>query len=53
MPVCVLLAVTVACCCCCACALYAVGVEADAADVERLMKELEGKDIDELIAAGA
>jgi len=32
--------------------LSSVGVEADAADVERLMKELEGKDIDELIAAG-
>lgn len=30
----------------------AVGVEADAADVERLLKELEGKDIKELIAAG-
>jgi hypothetical protein len=29
-----------------------VGVEADAADVERLLKELEGKDIHELIAAG-
>jgi ribosomal protein L12E/L44/L45/RPP1/RPP2 len=27
-------------------------VEADAADVERLLKELEGKDINELIAAG-
>jgi large subunit ribosomal protein LP2 len=29
-----------------------VGIEADAADVERLLKELEGKDIHELIAAG-
>jgi len=32
--------------------MHAVGVEADAADVERLLKELEGKDIHELIAAG-
>ncbi|WIA15764.1 hypothetical protein OEZ86_004248 [Tetradesmus obliquus] len=32
--------------------LGSVGVEADAADVERLLKELEGKDISELIAAG-
>jgi large subunit ribosomal protein LP2 len=32
--------------------LSSVGVEADAADVERLLKELEGKNIDELIAAG-
>jgi len=32
--------------------LAAVGIEADAADVERLLKELEGKDIHELIAAG-
>eukprot|EP00879_Flechtneria_rotunda_P000267 GHRR01000352.1.p2 GENE.GHRR01000352.1~~GHRR01000352.1.p2 ORF type:complete len:113 (+),score=63.50 GHRR01000352.1:131-469(+) len=32
--------------------LSSVGVEADAADVERLLKELEGKDIHELIAAG-
>jgi hypothetical protein len=31
---------------------HAVGVEADAADVERLLKELEGKDIKELMAAG-
>jgi ribosomal protein L12E/L44/L45/RPP1/RPP2 len=33
-------------------AVSSVGVEADAADVERLLKELEGKDIHELIAAG-
>ncbi|KAF8057862.1 RPP2D [Scenedesmus sp. PABB004] len=32
--------------------LGSVGVEADAADVERLLKELEGKDIAELIEAG-
>uniref|UniRef100_A0A383VVT5 60S acidic ribosomal protein P2 n=1 Tax=Tetradesmus obliquus TaxID=3088 RepID=A0A383VVT5_TETOB len=32
--------------------LGSVGVEADAADVDRLLKELEGKDISELIAAG-
>eukprot|EP00878_Enallax_costatus_P007363 GHUV01007712.1.p2 GENE.GHUV01007712.1~~GHUV01007712.1.p2 ORF type:complete len:111 (+),score=58.05 GHUV01007712.1:46-378(+) len=32
--------------------LGSVGVEADSADVERLLKELEGKDINELIAAG-
>eukprot|EP00878_Enallax_costatus_P005912 GHUV01006203.1.p2 GENE.GHUV01006203.1~~GHUV01006203.1.p2 ORF type:complete len:111 (+),score=55.31 GHUV01006203.1:46-378(+) len=32
--------------------LSSVGVEADSADVERLLKELEGKDINELIAAG-
>jgi ribosomal protein L12E/L44/L45/RPP1/RPP2 len=38
---------------CCFCVMLpAVGVEADAADVERLLKELEGKDISELIAAG-
>ena len=30
----------------------AVGVEADAGDVDRLLKELEGKDLAELIAAG-
>jgi hypothetical protein len=39
-------------CCCCCWWLVPVGVEADAADVERLFKELEGKDIKELIAAG-
>lgn len=41
-------------CCVAACVVpvSSVGVEADAADVERLLKELEGKDIHELIAAG-
>jgi len=32
--------------------LSSVGVEADAGDVDRLLKELEGKDLAELIAAG-
>lgn len=33
-------------------ALAAVGIEADESDIEKMMEELQGKDLDEMIAQG-